>query len=305
MKKIDETIVTMPTENNHLGGMTMKNNLNTANDVLPEHAAEPEDYRVDGILYCGKCHTSKEILVPEEQARQLGLRSNPFSVRCACSRAKLEEKDARAQELAHRKKVEQLKKDCFGTADAMREWTFENDDGSNPKMEYIHNFVDRWEEVCEKGLGLLIWGGIGTGKSFAAACIANALIEQGVSVIMMKLSDYIDSPQEERQALLKQMGNCKLLIIDDFGVEYNHEYVQKEIYKVIDHRYENGKPLIITTNLPLSVFDNPENDNEKRVFSRLQEMCSQRILFDGEDRRKIIAEDKRAEMTALLTGESA
>lgn len=305
MKKIDETIVTMTTENNHLGGMTMKNNLNTANDVLPEHAAEPEDYRVDGILYCGKCHTSKEILVPEEQARQLGLRSNLFSVRCACSRAKLEEKDARAQELAHRKKVEQLKKDCFGTADAMREWTFENDDGSNPKMEYIHNFVDSWEEVCEKGLGLLIWGGIGTGKSFAAACIANALIEQGVSVIMMKLSDYIDSPQEERQALLKQMGNCKLLIIDDFGVEYNHEYVQKEIYKVIDHRYENGKPLIITTNLPLSVFDNPENDNEKRVFSRLQEMCSQRILFDGEDRRKIIAEDKRAEMTALLTGENA
>lgn len=304
MKKIDETIVTMTTENNHLGGMTMKNNLNTANDVLPEHAAEPEDYRVDGILYCGKCHTSKEILVPEEQARQLGLRSNPFSVRCACSRAKLEEKDARAQELAHRKKVEQLKKDCFGTADAMREWTFENDDGSNPKMEYIHNFVDRWEEVCEKGLGLLIWGGIGTGKSFAAACIANALIEQGVSVIMMKLSDYIDSPQEERQALLKQMGNCKLLIIDDFGVEYNHEYVQKEIYKVIDHRYENGKPLIITTNLPLSVFDNPENDNEKRVFSRLQEMCSQRILFDGEDRRKIFAKENRAKMTKLLTGES-
>lgn len=305
MKKIDETIATMTTENNHLGGMTMKNNLNTANDVLPEHAAEPEDYRVDGILYCGKCHTSKEILVPEEQARQLGLRSNHFSVRCACSRAKLEEKDARAQELAHRKKVEQLKKDCFGTADAMREWTFENDDGSNPKMEYIHNFVDRWEEVCEKGLGLLIWGGIGTGKSFAAACIANALIEQGVSVIMMKLSDYIDSPQEERQALLKQMGNCKLLIIDDFGVEYNHEYVQKEIYKVIDHRYENGKPLIITTNLPLSVFDNPENDNEKRVFSRLQEMCSQRILFDGEDRRKIFAKENRAKMTKLLTGESA
>lgn len=305
MKKIDETIVTMTTENNHLGGMTMKNNLNTANDVLPEHAAEPEDYRVDGILYCGKCHTSKEILVPEEQARQLGLHSNLFSVRCACSRAKLEEKDARAQELAHRKKVEQLKKDCFGTADAMREWTFENDDGSNPKMEYIHNFVDRWEEVCEKGLGLLIWGGIGTGKTHAAACAANALIEQGVSVIMLKLSDYIDSPQEERQALLKQMGNCKLLIIDDFGVEYNHEYVQKEIYKVIDHRYENGKPLIITTNLPLSVFDNPENDNEKRVFSRLQKMCPQRILFDGEDRRKIFAKENRAKMTALLTGENA
>lgn len=171
MKKIDETIATMTTENNHLGGMTMKNNLNTANDVLPEHAAEPEDYRVDGILYCGKCRTPKEILVPEEQARQLGLRSNLFSVRCACSRAKLEEKDARAQELAHRKKVEQLKKDCFGTADAMREWTFENDDGSNPKMVYIHNFVDRWEEVCEKGLGLLIWGGIGIGKSFAALAL--------------------------------------------------------------------------------------------------------------------------------------
>ena len=95
MKKIDETIVTMTTENNHLGGMTMKNNLNTANDVLPGNAAEPEDYRVDGLLYCGKCRTPKEILVPEEEARLLGLKSNLFSVRCECSLAKMEEKDAR------------------------------------------------------------------------------------------------------------------------------------------------------------------------------------------------------------------
>lgn len=305
MKKIDETIVTMTTENNHLGGMTMKNNLNTANDVLPEHAAEPEDYRVDGILYCGKCRTPKEILVPEEQARQLGLRSNPFSVRCACSRAKLEEKDARAQELAHRKKVEQLKKDCFGTADAMREWTFENDDGSNPKMEYIHNFVDRWEEVCEKGLGLLIWGGIGTGKSFAAACIANALIEQGVSVIMMNSPEIMDALYEEKSGTMNKLSSCGLLIIDDLGSERDSQFSREQVFKVIDRRLLSGKPLVVTTNLSLEEFKKPQSDDEARIISRLMDTCPQPVQFVGEDRRKIIAEDKRAEMTALLTGESA
>lgn len=305
MKKIDETITTMTTENNQLGGMTMQSATNTAKDVLPENAAEPEDYRVDGLLYCGKCRTPKEILVPEEEARLLGLKSNLFSVRCECSLAKMEEKDARAQELAHKKKVEQLKKDCFGTADAMREWTFENDDGSNPKMAYIHNFVDRWDEVCEKGLGLLIWGGIGTGKSFAAGCIANALIEQGVSVIMMNPSEIMDALYEDKSGTMNKISSCGLLIIDDLGSERDSEFSREQVFKVIDRRLRSGKPLVVTTNLSLKEFKKPQSDDEARIISRLMGTCPQPVQFVGEDRRKIIAEEKRAEMTQILTGENA
>ena len=306
MKKIDETIVTMTTENNHLGGMTMKNNLNTANDVLPEHAAEPEDfYNEEGLLCCGVCGKPKEQFLPENMPASVRRVKDRMAIPCACGQAVIDKNIAREEERKHAEMVKKLRERCFGSAAAVAKYPFDNANGMMSKLELVREYVAHWDEVFAKGWGLNLWGDVGTGKTHAAACAANALIEQGVSVIMLKLSDYIDSPQEERQALLKQMGNCKLLIIDDFGVEYNHEYVQKEIYKVIDHRYENGKPLIITTNLPLSVFDNPENDNEKRVFSRLQEMCPQRILFDGEDRRKIFAKENRAKMTKLLTGESA
>ena len=73
MKKIDETIATMTTENNHLGGMTMKNNLNTANDVLPEHAAEPEDfYNEEGLLCCGVCGLGGHLVLIDRLNGRLG-----------------------------------------------------------------------------------------------------------------------------------------------------------------------------------------------------------------------------------------
>ena len=55
---------------------------------------------------------------------------------------------------------------------------FTNDDGSNPYMKYAKQYVEHWDEVKKKGMGMLLWGDVGTGKSYMAACIANALLEQ-------------------------------------------------------------------------------------------------------------------------------
>lgn len=66
---------------------------------------------------------------------------------------------------------------CFPER-AMAEWNFENDNGSNSCMKYAKQYVEKWDETYKKGLGLLLWGDVGTGKTYMAACIANALLEQ-------------------------------------------------------------------------------------------------------------------------------
>ena len=53
-----------------------------------------------------------------------------------------------------------------------------------PQMHYAHRYVEQWQTMRAENLGLLLWGGVGTGKSFLAGCIANALMEQEVSVRM-------------------------------------------------------------------------------------------------------------------------
>ena len=66
----------------------------------------------------------------------------------------------------------------------MQGWTFENDNGKCPQMEHAHFYVENWETMKERNIGYLLWGGVGTGKSYFAGCIANALMEREIPVCM-------------------------------------------------------------------------------------------------------------------------
>ncbi len=77
----------------------------------------------------------------------------------------------------HLETVEDLKRRGF-TDPAMRNWTFEHDNGRNPQTETARFYVENWETMQAENIGYLLWGGVGTGKSYLAGCIANALMEQ-------------------------------------------------------------------------------------------------------------------------------
>ena len=59
----------------------------------------------------------------------------------------------------------------------MLDWNFENDDGRAPQMHYAHRYVERWQTMRAENLGLLLWGSVGTGKSFLAGCIRKKFIK--------------------------------------------------------------------------------------------------------------------------------
>ena len=74
----------------------------------------------------------------------------------------------------------------------MRNWTFEHDNGRNPQTETARFYVDSWETMQAENIGYLFWGGVGTGKSYLAACIANALMEQEVPVCMTNFATILN-----------------------------------------------------------------------------------------------------------------
>lgn len=60
----------------------------------------------------------------------------------------------------------------------LRDYTFNNDSSSDPIMGKARKYVEHWQECYENNIGLLLFGSVGTGKTFFAGCIANALLEQ-------------------------------------------------------------------------------------------------------------------------------
>ena len=152
----------------------MKPAFEDMNLQIPAVTAEPEDYTgEDGLLYCGKCRTPKEAYFPADKATLFGRDRHPAE--CDCQRAQRMEREAAEQQRKHRDKVEELKRRGF-TDPAMREWTFANDNGRNPQMKTAHFYVEHWEDMKAGNIGYLLWGSVGTGKSYLAGCIANALM---------------------------------------------------------------------------------------------------------------------------------
>ena len=171
-------------------------------------------------------------------------------------------------------------------------------------MEIAHFYVEHWEIMREENIGYLLWGKVGTGKSYFAGCIANALMEQEVAVRMTNFSAILNdltASFEGRNEYIERLCRFPLLIIDDFGMERGTEYGLEQVYNVIDSRYRSRKPLIVTTNLTLEELQHPEDTAHARIYDRLLEMCSP-LCFTGENLRKAAAQGKMEQLKRLLAG---
>jgi DNA replication protein DnaC len=194
-------------------------------------------------------------------------------------------------------RAELLKRLCFPEAERKQLCTFENDNGGNEKiMAIAKDYVDNFDDKYEKGLGLLLFGETGTGKSFTAACIANELLAKDRPVHMThfeRLFNTLWDLKRGKQEFLDNLNKFDLLVIDDLGAENTSDYTSSVIFNVVETRLNAGLPMIITTNLTRSELLSTSDMRKKRIYSRLFECCIP-LEVDGADRRKdILAENMR------------
>ena len=270
----------------------MKDMFPTIAEELTAPAVMPEDYTgEDGLLYCGKCRTPKQAYFPGGKT-VWGADRHPTE--CECQKAERMEREAKEKERQHRETVAALKKRCFSDTDDMRNWTFANDNGKTPQMVYAHKYVEHWEQMRDENIGYLLWGSFDSGKSYLAACIANALMEKEVGVYMRDMKYIVNALEEKfegRNDYVASLCRYPLLIIDDLGAERDTEAAQAHVFSVIDSRYRSRKPLIVTTNLHLDRLQNPPDMTHARIYSRILEMCVP-VLCEGRQNRKEIAKKK-------------
>lgn len=114
------------------------------------------------------------------------------------------------------------------------------------------------EFTGEDGASLILWSeGYGTGKTHLAVATLDRWIEEGGNGRFCHLPSFLrrirgtfgPEPKESEDAVLRDIENTGLLVLDDLGKEKHSEWQQMTIYTLIDHRYIRRLPMVITMNL--------------------------------------------------------
>ena len=252
------------------------------------------DYEVDGLLYCGKCNTRK-------QGRyNIDGENVVLTCMCKCQEREYEEGKKAHEEEQRRIEIENMR--SAGLPEKkMANVRFETSE-SLPVIEVAKKYVENWDTMKENGKGLLLYGSVGTGKSYSAYCIANALIDRGVSVLVTDITRIVNILQgkfDNRQEYIDSLNRYSLLILDDLSAERKTEYMSEMVWAVINARYRSGKPLIVTTNLTKEELLGATDINSQRIYSRLFEMCIP-YKVDGKDRRRSVLKNDYEEYSKML-----
>lgn len=155
--------------------------------------------------------------------------------------------------------------------------------------EFAHNFGHH----ANAGTWLLFMGGVGTGKGHLCAAIINELISQGYTSLYIKMpkllrqvKDTFNKNSDVTQTqILSPLESVDLLLIDEVGLQFGTETERMIIYDILDARYEDMKPTILTTNV--TSLKTLENLLGERITDRFFEGDSRTLTFDWKSYRRI------------------
>ena len=221
---------------------------------------------------------------------------------CKCAAERREREEAERREYERMSYMTMLRSEAFRDIPAAL-WRFDAVPVMTAQLSKAKQYVENWDSFKRDEIGLLLFGDVGTGKTYAAGCIANALIDRLESVLFVGMSDVVNRMQgnfgTDRDHYMKSLMRPDLLILDDLGAERNTSFGKERVFDVVDKRLLTGKPMIVTTNIPLSVMKQAADLDDRRIYDRILEVCVP-IMFDGDSFRKSTAADNLKTAARLL-----
>lgn len=265
------------------------------------------DYRgPDGLLYCGKCHAPKESVVDLSDQSD-GSEQKHVRICCRCQDAELAAEDDKKARERFAQMMEGYQNKFNISETSYRRCTFAADDSPDSRISVTcRRYVDRWEKVRAENIGILFYGSVGTGKSFYACAIVNALLERQIPAVATNFPRLLNVRQGalDRQTVIDHLQRYELLMLDDLGVERDTAYAAEQVFSIIDARARSKLPLIVTTNLTLEEMKSPSTMQQQRIYDRILEMCPVPLKMTGSSRRIGNAAARRAAAREILEADN-
>ncbi len=182
-----------------------------------------------------------------------------------------------------------------GIPQRFRHCSFENYrakiDGQRLALDLCRAYVDQFEENLSAGRCLLMLGNFGNGKThLGCAVLASVVSRYGVTALYAPAPDIISAikatfsktSSDTEQEILNDLATVDLLLIDELGAQSGTEFERHSLHTIIDSRYRQMLPTIITSNQPAPELAAYIGD---RALDRLRENGGQAIAFDWESHR--------------------
>jgi DNA replication protein DnaC len=157
--------------------------------------------------------------------------------------------------------------------------------------QYFANHLDGW---------LLLLGSYGVGKTHLAASLANFAVSLGVATLFLTVPDLLDwlryaygSQESNFETRFEEIRNISLLVLDDLGTQNATPWAEEKLYQILNHRYVNRLPTVITTNQAL-------DEIEGRIQSRLRDPELVRVVrIEAPDHRNPAGNSGRRPISSL------
>lgn len=136
-------------------------------------------------------------------------------------------------------------------------------------LERTYNLARRF--ATSQDGWLVLMGPYGCGKTHLAAAIANFSVEMNIPTLFLTVPDLLDTlrfsyndPEATFEERFEEVRRVRLLVMDDFGTQNATPWAQEKLFQILNYRYINHLPTVITTNLALA-------EISPRIRSRLQD----------------------------------
>lgn len=184
---------------------------------------------------------------------------------------------------------------------AVKRWTtatpyrYQNAEASHPQVTaWAGRVIDN-----PRTAGILfLTGPFGTGKTHEAYGALRRIAEAGperFELIALTAPDMYalmrpGGSEQGAEYEVKRLMRIPLLLIDDLGTEKISEFTEEATYRILNERYNECRPLIITSNLPVANPNGPDLKDQlgQRITSRLAQTTTV-VAFGGNDRRLGVA----------------
>lgn len=225
---------------------------------------EPGDFRDEsGTLVCGRCGRPKEDrfgfpIVHWHQVEDIS--------------APEETPEARAERIAENRRR------CFGGEFRELSKCIRSEMAPDTPRELL-GIIDAYvaDFTANRGIGrgLMLFGPVGRGKTHAAACACNMVLDGGWRCLMTstrRIRSQVESRYGSLNAVLDSLCSNDLVVLDDLFRDRNTEAGNEAVFDVVDALYKMRVPVIVTTNMSRNAVWGPP-DCIAAAVDRLRERC--------------------------------